>query len=317
MADPSSPDPAAALPLLQRRGSPQLQQLECSSADGASLLATASTSQQTCPDPALILPPPPQLQPTERSSSEEEELMLASALTRALSDLSVNVPSVPASPQTFRDCEGSGPCTPTAKTPQSRSSFTGKIIFGSSRGSSAATSPNTSLAAPSPSVVCSICLEPVKLRPRMRGGGNLTPFQTPCCHQFFHKACLKRHKEHCASPSNPRACPLCRSQQPTGLTPSQGSPRIARGFVSGLSLHTEMMRRVATARNAVARSLAAQRSAQEAPSHAGSDPQPQPHRSLSASPRSSVFFTSPGAAYEAVSRNQFQARLRRGEEEEQ
>ena len=130
MADPSSPDPAAALPLLQRRGSPQLQQLECSSADGASLLATASTSQQTCPDPALILPPPPQLQPTERSSSEEEELMLASALTRALSDLSVNVPSVPASPQTFRDCEGSGPCTPTAKTPQSRSSFTGKTLQG-------------------------------------------------------------------------------------------------------------------------------------------------------------------------------------------
>ena len=94
-----------------------------------------------------------------------------------------------------------------------------------------------------------------------------TKFRTPCCGQLFHKECLERHKQGvaCASPSShARACPLCRSLEPTGLTPSHVQPQPrppmgGGGFVNGWALHNEMVRRVSAARNAVQRSLAARR----------------------------------------------------------
>jgi hypothetical protein len=99
---------------------------------------------------------------------------------------------------------------------------------------------------------------------------------------------MARHKAQQTSPSHTRACPLCRSAQPTGLTPSGPPPQpplgraFQGGFVSGRQLHGEMVRRASAARLAVQRSLAA-------------------HQPGAASP-SAVFFASPGAAYEAVSR---------------
>ena len=161
-------------------------------------------------------------------------------------------------------------------------------------------------------VACSICLSPIR---KGRRGGR---FQTQCCHQLFHKECLQKHKEHTASPSHPRACPLCRSVAPTGLTPYR--PPIlpsmgGGGFISGLALHAEMRRRVSAARNAVARSIAARTTATTAAAAASGDSRPNVGTTPAAdAPQPSrygtnIFFTSPGAAYTAVRARQYEARM--------
>ena len=144
--------------------------------------------------------------------------------------------------------------------------------FGRTRKGSPASSTSAS------PVPCSICLSPVG-----RGSLLASPiqkemrarFRTPCCGQLFHRDCMQRHKEQCAS-GGMRCCPLCRSAEPTGLTPQH---RHAPGGGS-----SEMRRRVAAARAAVQRSLernAAAARAAAAPALASST--------------SSVFFTAPAA----------------------
>lgn len=119
-------------------------------------------------------------------------------------------------------------------------------------------------------------------------------FRTGCCGQLFHKECLLKHKQTVGySPSKPRACPLCRSAAPTGLTPVF-KPSTARpgggGFVNGLALHGEMVRRAATARQAVQRALAGR---QEASAPTGQ----RMVGGLPAPPARSPIGASPGAAY--------------------
>lgn len=150
-------------------------------------------------------------------------------------------------------------------------------------------------------ITCSICLSPVKRDSSRRRSSiskvfsSASKFRTQCCGNVFHKDCLARHKAQVASSPghNARACPLCRSMQPTGLTPSYRPPmqqQQSGGFVSGLSLHNEMVRRASSARNAVQRALVARQASGGAE---GATPTPPPP--------SSVFFTSPGAAYSAMS----------------
>eukprot|EP00965_Chrysotila_dentata_P145974 4822579-Pleurochrysis_carterae.AAC.5 len=109
---------------------------------------------------------------------------------------------------------------------------------------------STNKATPGPS--CAICLSPVKNRCGSRC--SIDPhgdkFKTPCCHQLFHRDCLAKFKAR-AMYHEPAACPLCRSQQPSGLTPKP----VPTGFVTSSSVHAAMLARVAQARNAVQRSL--------------------------------------------------------------
>ena len=170
---------------------------------------------------------------------------------------------------------------------------------------------------------CAICLSPVQKRRFSKGG----IYKTRCCHNVFHKDCLKRHKEQaCASPATgvvrPRACPLCRSLTPTGLTPStrphvRGAPASIGGFVSGLALHGEMVRRASAARSAVQRSLlraAGQQPRQQQPAASPASaseqrvqptpppplPQPQPQPPGLASGAGFPSFFSPGGAYASI-----------------
>ena len=189
--------------------------------------------------------------------------------------------------------------------------------------------------------MCAICLSPVvnrKLNPRrLACEGSRTPssrtpssrtpssrtpssrtqstrgFKTACCGQLLHKGCLKRYKEQApSSPSRPtNPCPLCRSATSSGLTPIRPPKLHGLGFVSAAHLHTEMSRRISTARGAVARSLAARA--------AVSQQQERPEQQRLTSPPSSLFF-SPGGAYQEVarragSRRDLEARLRAGRSE--
>lgn len=216
---------------------------------------------------------------------------------------------------------------PAISTPQNRSSTTTparRSIFSSlSRPGSAVTSPvpGSASTAASP-VACSICLSPI--RKGSKRSLAAATFKTQCCHQLFHKSCMQRHKEQCSSPSHPRACPLCRSVAPTGLTPYRppAAPTLpgaggGGSFVSGLALHSEMRRRVSAARNAVARSLAARTAAAaeasalaHAPAVATTGAASTDAPPVSApSPHQNIFFTSPGAAYNAVRAQQFESRM--------
>ena len=240
-------------------------------------------------------------------------MLLSPVHTGTSCDLSRD-PSIPASPlaRTFTD----GP--PQLTTPSA--DFRTPVVtpLGTptpspcSRRSSTAASPNS----------CAICLSPIQKR---RGGGGAPGrqrFQMPCCRNSFHRDCLARHKQCSAgSPTaRHRGCPLCRSVQPTGLTPASRQPpqvSAAGGFVSGGALHNEMcarrrqpprlrshatqrllhaplpvsahsglsgrLRRVAAARSAVQRGLAARATAAPPPSASGTPP-----------------FSSPGAAYLSV-----------------
>ena len=99
---------------------------------------------------------------------------------------------------------------------------------------------------------CPICLSPVSMRSTSsrRAAGRRTGFRTQCCGKIFHLQCLQEHK----GTSVLRACPLCRSEQPTGLTPA----RRVTGFVEQSSnLETRaMLMRVSSARRAVQMRLA-------------------------------------------------------------
>ena len=169
----------------------------------------------------------------------------------------------------FAESRGSVFATPTS-SPVGRHSDSG---------SGAASIASSGAASP---VACSICLSPIAKRRSMPWSRGGTPssshakdrggrFRTECCGQLFHKECMRRHKEHAvahlgdqAPQDAVRACPLCRSVAPTGLTPSNrpqarvpGGP--SGGFVSAMALHSEMVRRATAARQAVQRSLAASR----------------------------------------------------------
>lgn len=63
--------------------------------------------------------------------------------------------------------------------------------------------------------ICSICWSPISKEKLQIS----EPFKTLCCRQLFHTDCMQKHKDQQSSPSNPRACPLCRSLMPTGMTP--------------------------------------------------------------------------------------------------
>lgn len=163
------------------------------------------------------------------------------------------------------------------------------------------------------SITCSICLSPVS---RGSQRGPLSPlcsveqisswanvlqsppppplhrgrFRTPCCKQLFHQECMKNYKTIGIGSSIAHTnCPLCRSEQRTGLTPCgmktgelhqprtaetqlletqpcvhpylNGVSRPRSGFVSGRAMHTAISQRAAAARLAVQRSLAARQAA--------------------------------------------------------
>lgn len=259
-----------------------------------------------CPPSSAIFGEPSDLPPPPQPSRDA-----TTGLLNAFRQLSVHV--IPTQPSPVQSPIAMASSTPhrnrsSTATPARRSIF--------SQSSSATASPQDNSSAPSTAsspVACSICISPIR---EGRRGGR---FQTQCCHQLFHKECLQKHKEHTASPSHPRACPLCRSVAPTGLTPYR--PPIlpsmgGGGFISGLALHAEMRRRVSAARNAVARSIAARTAATTAAAAAsggsranvGTTPAvdaPQPSDS-----GTNIFFTSPGAAYTAVRARQFEARMR-------
>ena len=144
---------------------------------------------------------------------------------------------------------------------------------------------------PNAALALTPALTPV-LTPALMPALTPAPTLTPPCLQLFHRDCLARHKEQApSSPSQARACPLCRSVQPTGLTPSTRPqpqrPGNGGGFVSAWQLHSEMVRRASAARSAVQRSLAARNA--QAPAAAATMQAP---------------FASPGTAYNAVSRAQ-------------
>ena len=104
---------------------------------------------------------------------------------------------------------------------------------------------------------CPICFSPVMARASgdsllLRKGAR-SAFRTQCCGKLFHLQCMQKHK----GTSVRTVCPLCRSEQPTGLTPA----RRITGFVSSSSdlERSAMLTRVQAARAAVQRSLVAGR----------------------------------------------------------
>ena len=223
---------------------------------------------------------------TSSSSLSEEEQALSTAL-RALSVNSMQPRAIAGSPDIF--CVVPESCVSVPASPLAAGSHVTPSPSPSAQlcGRCVNTPGSSGNASPAP---CSICLSPVHSHGRKGGrrssiSKNFSKFRTQCCGQLFHKECLARHKAQATSPSNPRACPLCRSVQPTGLTPSNRPQPTATGgsFVNGWQLHNEMVRRVSAARGAVQRSLAARRGGPTSP----------------AGPQS-VFFTSPGAAAASV-----------------
>ena len=252
-----------------------------------------SMDDEDKPEEAVAVLPPLPLEQTPPPPPELEAEML-----RAFETLSVNAPTPT---RALRNAALHSPApSPLHGSPRVTPRATpSKLSF--SQNSRPASAPGSGVASPTPGststksspITCSICLSPIR-----KGKGsrpNALRFRTSCCGQLFHKECMKRHKEHCASPNHPRGCPLCRSSDPTGLTPCRPPTSGGDGgFISGLALHTEMNRRVSAARNAVARSLAARSAA-----------------SANSSPASTggIFFTSPGAAYNAVRSLQYQARM--------
>ena len=161
--------------------------------------------------------------------------------------------------------------------------------------------------------VCAICLSPVR-KGRLARSRGVSPaasavasspvasspqcrgpsFRTPCCRQLFHKECLRRYKQGVVGGLG-TACPLCRSEHATGLTPS----RTMGGFVSSLAVHTAMLRRVSTARAAVQRSLAA---GGGPAAHSAASPAPP---AATGGGAAHLFF-SPGGAYQDVVQQQQQ-----------
>ena len=122
------------------------------------------------------------------------------------------------------------------------------------------------------SCTCAICLSPVRRAPLSTrrgisfGDGNTpslprkVPFRTQCCGQLFHRSCLTTFKEQAVG--NTSACPLCRSERQTGLTPHR-LPTPHTGFVGASSMRSTMRARAAAARLAVQRGLSARTAAEE------------------------------------------------------
>ena len=223
--------------------------LECAAAEINNSTSTEEAEMMNISDPLSAAD-------VANAANAEAENHLSSALAA----LSVSVSNTNSQPP-------SAPATPGAR--QNGSSFTTPLHSPSghlnSATSSAAASPHTPVA-------CSICLSPIVKRRNWsgsRGKGKGATFRTKCCNQLFHKDCLARHKaQACSSPSSGRACPLCRSTEHTGLTPSNrpqarvplaGMSGTNGGFVSSWALHGEMVRRASAARQAVQRSLATTR----------------------------------------------------------
>jgi hypothetical protein len=118
---------------------------------------------------------------------------------------------------------------------------------------------------------CAICLSPVRRAPLSTRRGisfvDGTPslprkmhFRTQCCGQLFHRACLAAFKEQAGG--NTAACPLCRSERHTGLTPRR-QPTPQTGFVGASSMRSTMRARASAARLAVQRGLSARTAAEQ------------------------------------------------------
>ena len=101
---------------------------------------------------------------------------------------------------------------------------------------------------------CPICMSPVSMRSTSsRRATGRAGFRTKCCGKWFHAQCLEDHK----GTSVLKACPLCRSEQPTGLTPAR---HVTGSISTSSNLETRaMLMRVSNARLAVQRSLQANR----------------------------------------------------------
>ena len=147
---------------------------------------------------------------------------------------------------------------------------------------------NMSLSSPSPAraacktpssraspVACAICLSPVSrglstpeaaasASRANAGRPHRGRFRTACCKQLFHTECMARFKNPgpTADYATCNKCPLCRSEQKTGLTPARPQGRPQTGFVSGRAMHQAIQQRAAAARMAVQRSLAARQAAE-------------------------------------------------------
>ena len=85
-------------------------------------------------------------------------------------------------------------------------------------------------------------------------------FRTSCCGQLFHTECLVKRKEQTiAKHGGVPTCPMCRSQQPTGLTPARRVTGYVRDSVdperqatiSAAQRTREAMRRAAARRTAL------------------------------------------------------------------
>lgn len=121
------------------------------------------------------------------------------------------------------------------------------------------------------SCTCAICLSPVRRAPLSTRRGisfvdgtpslpRKMPFRTQCCGQLFHRACLAAFKEQAGG--NTAACPLCRSERNTGLTPHR-QPTPQTGFVGASSMRSTMRARASAARLAVQRGLSARTAAEQ------------------------------------------------------
>ena len=273
----------------------------------ATAAATAVFTTNTI-DPLVEYGRPASPSTIERQLSEETD-----AISQALQAivLETNQRALRGSPELFcqvpEHSELSIPSSPLATVSVTPSPSPGHTP-GQTRSFGTPTSANTDSCA-----CCSICLSPIKKESRRRSSSiskspwgsaskSKAVFKAPCCGQLFHKECLARHKAQACSPSQKRACPLCRSIEPSGLTPSnrpQPTTQQQGGFVSGWALHNEMVRRASAARAAVQRSLQSVRR----PSSGAASPVPSQPPPTAQQPTSSVFFTSPGEAYQAVRAN--------------
>jgi hypothetical protein len=120
------------------------------------------------------------------------------------------------------------------------------------------------------SCTCAICLSPVRRALSTRRGISFVdgtpslprkmPFRTQCCGQLFHRSCLAAFKEQ--ADGNTAACPLCRSERNTGLTPLR-QPTPQTGFVGASSMRSTMRARASAARLAVQRGLSARTAAEQ------------------------------------------------------
>lgn len=118
---------------------------------------------------------------------------------------------------------------------------------------------------------CAICLSPVRRAPLSTRRGisfadgkhslpRKMPYRTQCCGQLFHRACLAAFKEQ--ADGNTAACPLCRSERNTGLTPLR-QPTPHTGFVGASSMRATMRARASAARLAVQRGLSTRAAAEQ------------------------------------------------------